>query len=419
MPDSIMSNAARSNRVSAVSPFFTVLIPTMNRPELLVAAVESVLRQTFKDFELIVSANSTTEEATRQNREIIEKHAEDPRVRYIRPETWMNMPDHWEFASRHASGRYVLILTDRFVMRPSAFEFLRLKIAQLQDDGAVISWHSDSAFNASGIVNTAPFTGATEIVESKQMISEYANIADWKSSQLWVNRLPRMLNCCYRDDVAQKIREKHGRLFYPLSPDYTGAYLLLAYTDRVAYLDTPLYMNHGNKSNGRHSLVFGLDEYLSSLGDEDVFYGTPVPLSTVTNLLVRDLMMVKNLVGESFPDIKLSLVGYFMCNYRELLYMERLGTQRDVRALYAQWWEGVRMLPSEQQEQIKEYVDISEKQRVSFAALRRLSVRLNLDSLYHLAIGKMRYLRHRFNGKAVYANVLEAAMMTDDLISKK
>lgn len=363
-----------------------------------------------------MSDNSTTEEATRQNREIIEKHAENPRVRYIRPETWMNMPDHWEFASRHASGRYVLILTDRFVMKPSALEFLWTKIAQLQDDDAVISWHSDSAFNRAGIVNTAPFTGATEIVESKQMISEYANFADWRSSPLWVNRLPRMLNCCYRDDVVQKIREKHGRLFYSISPDYTGAYLLLAYSDRVAYLDTPLYMNHGNKSNGRHGLVFGSDEYLSSLGDEDVFYGTPVPFSTVTNYLVRDLMMVKNLVGERYPDIKLSLVGYFMCNYRELLLMERLGSQRDVRALYAQWWEGIRMLTSEQQELIKEYVNELEKQRVSFAGLRRLSVRLKLDSLYHSGIGVMRYFRHIFNRKPVYANVLEAAKKTDYMI---
>ena len=43
--------------------------------------------------------------------------------------------------------------------------------------------------------------------------------------------------------------------------------------------------------------------------------------------------------------------------------MEQLGSQVDVRGLYAQWWEGIQMLTPEQQKQIKEYVNELEKQR--------------------------------------------------------
>jgi len=217
----------------------------MNRPQLLAAAVETVLWQTFKDFELIVSDNSNDEACTTQNRAIVERHADDPRVHYIRPQIWLNMPDHWEFASRHASGRYVVILTDRHVMRPSALEFLNAQIAQLQDDGLVISWRSDSTFTT-GVVRTGSFTGTTEVIESQELISDYVKFATWRSSPAWVNRLPRPLTGCYRSDVAHIIREKHGRLFMPIAPDYTSAYLLLAYTRRVAYLDRPLIMSHGD-----------------------------------------------------------------------------------------------------------------------------------------------------------------------------
>ena len=397
--------------------FFTVLIPTMNRPELFQAALRTAMRQTFDDFELIVSDNSNREECRKANWAAVKEYAQDPRVHYIRPDRWMNMPDHWEFATRHASGRYVVILTDRHVMRPSALQFLHAQINHLQEDCKVISWHAGSEFNRSGIVHTHPFTGAREVLDSKQEICEYARCANWRFSPIWVNRLPRMLNSCYRFDVAHTIREQHGRLFMPLAPDYTCAYLLLAYTDRFIYLDRPLFVSHGNQGTGREALVYGGAEYISSLGEVDMFAGTPAALRTVTNSLIRDLMMVKKLVGARLSDVSLDLVGYFMCNYRELLRMERLGSQVDVSALYAQWWEGIQMLTSEQQKRIKEYVNELEKQRVSFTGLRRLAVRLGLDPIYHSILGAMRQIPHRLARKPVCANVLVAAMQTDHILS--
>ena len=398
-------------------PFFTVLLPTMNRPQLLEAAVETVLWQTCKDFELIVSDNSSDETSIARNRGTAAKYANAPRVHFIRPPQWMNMPDHWEFASRHASGRYVVILTDRHVMRPSALQFLQAQIKDLQEKVKVITWHAGSEFNRSGIVDTRPFTGAREVLDSKQEICEYAKCATWRSGPIYDNRLPRMLNSCYRFDVAHTIREKHGRLFMPISPDYTCAYLLLAYTDRIAYLDRPLFMYHGIQSNGLRGLMHGIQEYVSSLGDVDLFAGTPAPLNTITNSFIRDLMMVKDLVGARLSDVSLDIVGYFMSNYRELLIMERLGSQVDLGGLYAQWWEGIKTLTPEQQKRIEEYVHELQRQHASFPVLRRLAVRWGLNQLYHSVVAALRHLRHRLAGKPVYANVLEAARQTDHLLT--
>jgi Glycosyl transferase family 2 len=416
MTASPMPNDAQHNRPLPGVPFFTVLIPTMNRPKLLAAAVESVLWQTFREFELIVSDNSTAEASITQNRATMERHADDPRLRYIRPGTWMNMPDHWEFASRHASGRHVVVLTDRHVMRPSSLAVLTAQLVRLQDDAMVISWHSDSTFN-NGIVRTGRFTGTTEVIESKDLINAFVQFADWRTSPAWVNRLPRTLNSCYRADVARRIREKHGRLFMPLSPDYTAGYLLLAYARRVAYLDRPLIMNHGDESNGRDSLVYGGEEYLASLGDVELFAGTPTPLKTVTNSLVRDLVMVRSLVGAAYPDFTLDLVGYFMSTYRELLFMQRLGSLRDVAALYAQWWGAVRALLPKQQSEIEDHVRELEMQRASFTSLRRVVVRLGVDPLYHSTVGALRRVAHHLTNMPVYADVLEAARETDCMIS--
>ena len=40
-------------------PFFTVVIPTSNRATLLQQAVQSVLNQSFTDFEIIIAASYT------------------------------------------------------------------------------------------------------------------------------------------------------------------------------------------------------------------------------------------------------------------------------------------------------------------------------------------------------------------------
>ena len=282
-----------SSNVMTDAPFFTVLIPTMNRPQLLEAAVETSLRQTFKDFELIVSDNSDDETSITRNQSTVAKYVNDPRVHYIYPPQWMNMPDHWEFASRHASGRYVVILTDRHVMRPTALHFLHTQITYLQEDGKVIAWQAGSTFNRSGIACTHPFTGAIEVLDSKQEIREYARSANWRSGSIFDNRLPRMLNSCYRFDVAHTIREKHGRLFSCRYPP-----TILAHSCSLPILtDLPISIGRSSwvKVTGGmvDSLVYGNEKYLSSLGEVDFFALTPAPLNTVINSVVRDLLMVR------------------------------------------------------------------------------------------------------------------------------
>jgi hypothetical protein len=62
--------------------------------------------------------------------------------------------------------------------------------------------------------------------------------------------------------------------------------------------------------------------------------------NTVTESIILDLILVKNLVGESYADVDIDIIGYFMNNYREFQQMERLGSLRDLPLLYTQWWEG-------------------------------------------------------------------------------
>ncbi|MGH7485232.1 MAG: glycosyltransferase family 2 protein, partial [bacterium] len=70
-------------------PRVTVIIPTWNRSSVLPYSIGSVLRQTFRDFELIVAGDGCTDDS-----EQVVSAIGDPRLR------WINLPAN----TRHQSG---------------------------------------------------------------------------------------------------------------------------------------------------------------------------------------------------------------------------------------------------------------------------------------------------------------------------
>lgn len=72
----------RRGSVAAVAPRVTVLLATYNDEPFLAAAVDSVLAQTFSDFELLVVIDASTD----RSRDIVESYR-DPRVRLLVNET--------------------------------------------------------------------------------------------------------------------------------------------------------------------------------------------------------------------------------------------------------------------------------------------------------------------------------------------
>jgi glycosyltransferase involved in cell wall biosynthesis len=75
-----MIPASRQTEASqaAGAPYFSAIIPTYNRAHLLPRAIQSVLAQTFTDFELIVVDDGSTDDS----RQVVDGF-DDPRIRYV------------------------------------------------------------------------------------------------------------------------------------------------------------------------------------------------------------------------------------------------------------------------------------------------------------------------------------------------
>lgn len=88
-------------------PSVSVCIPTYNYGQYIPQAVDSVLSQTFTDFELLIvddCSNDSTDEILR------EYVRQDSRIRYIRHPTNLGMVENWNYCIRHARGKYIKYL---------------------------------------------------------------------------------------------------------------------------------------------------------------------------------------------------------------------------------------------------------------------------------------------------------------------
>lgn len=98
------------------TPKVSVCIPVYNRPDYVAEAIESVLQQTYKDFELIITDNCSTDNTP----EVIKSYAaKDNRVKYYRNQYNMIIASNINRAMLLARGKYIkpLFSDDKFAPR--------------------------------------------------------------------------------------------------------------------------------------------------------------------------------------------------------------------------------------------------------------------------------------------------------------
>jgi glycosyltransferase involved in cell wall biosynthesis len=102
-------------------PKVSVITPNYNYARYLPRRLESILDQTFRDFELIVLDDASTDDSRR----VIESYLHDPRVRTIFNERNSgNVFKQWNLGLRQASGEYVWIAEADDYAEPTLLETL-------------------------------------------------------------------------------------------------------------------------------------------------------------------------------------------------------------------------------------------------------------------------------------------------------
>jgi glycosyltransferase involved in cell wall biosynthesis len=103
---------------------FSVLLPTRNRLEYLRYAIETVRRQDYSDWEIIVSDNCSEDDIAGYIAGLADK-----RIRYFRTDTFVPVTDNWNNALAQSRGDYVVMLGDDDGLLPGYFARLHQTIS--------------------------------------------------------------------------------------------------------------------------------------------------------------------------------------------------------------------------------------------------------------------------------------------------
>lgn len=128
---------------------FSVLLPTRNRLEYLKYAIETVHRQDYDDWEIVVSDNCSEDDIAGYVHSL-----EEPRIRYVRTESFIPVTDNWNNALEKSRGDYVVMLGDDDGLLPGYFSTMVAAFEQFPDPDFV--YVSAYFYAYPGVVPDAP-----------------------------------------------------------------------------------------------------------------------------------------------------------------------------------------------------------------------------------------------------------------------
>jgi len=229
-------------------PKYSIILPVRNAARYVPAALASVLRQPYSDYELIISNNHSQDDTAAYLATV-----DHPRIRKIEPSQSLCMADHFEWAVSHARGEWCMILGADDGVLPYFFEWADVltQAASEKNLRAIMSQRAYYFWPGCEEVygNLAASYSAHARIEIRSSMRGMLNALIGLDSYFV---LPQMYtNALFRRGLLEEAREKHGRVFSTVIPDANLASIACSLERRYLFSHLPLgWIGTSPASNG-------------------------------------------------------------------------------------------------------------------------------------------------------------------------
>jgi len=327
---------------NAKMPFFSICIPTHNRIDTLDLSIQTVLNQTFQDFEIIISDN-----ASEGNVKSFVAKYKDTRIRYYHHKVLLDANDNWEFALQQAQGDFVVLLADDDGLVLGALEriyqFVQNTKAKIVQVAHIRYVHPKSSVgnkvdnNLQKIIPNSvidsEFTGEIQKLNSAQFTSRIFN--GWGIGK--ANVAPKWFPSCHPSglfmarDLIKRASDNNGRITAKPFADvgFLNAILL---TKELFYIDSPLAIvgvDVGREVNGP---LKGRRRYYGRLNTSILF--SPFKATTFNNMAVEAHLKVLNLNKNIFSPKDFVLEDTFFIKHISEIIQDDIWDKKTLDDLY-------------------------------------------------------------------------------------
>lgn len=217
--------------------FFTIVVPTLNRPETLYFTLKTLIDQPGTDYEILVMDDSDND----QNQKVV-LEINDAKVRYVKNKQRLGMRGNYEASIDEAKGKYITILGDDDGFVVDALNYAREVINATEPE--VLFWwphmywwptallqHKASILYLHRPKKEYKFVNAFDYVK---------NIYENQENYFLFERLPSIYNGFVSKEYLRRLKSYVGCYFNDEIPDVYSGIANGVMAKKVIFLDWPL-----------------------------------------------------------------------------------------------------------------------------------------------------------------------------------
>lgn len=200
----------------------SVIMPSYNTAKYIAESIESVIGQTYPDWELIIVDDCSTDDTD----SVVAKYLSDERIRYLKNETNSGAAISRNYALREAKGKWIAFLDSDDVWLP---EKLETQIAFMLAKNCSFSYTNyeeiDENSNSLGVLVTGPkritqkgmfaycWVGCLTVMYDADKIGlvQIKDIRKNNDYAMWL-QICRKADCCLLDETLGKYRKRSGSI---------------------------------------------------------------------------------------------------------------------------------------------------------------------------------------------------------------